>query len=71
VSFTLDIDYYALSLVDIPYTVHSPPYKESGFIEGPGNPVITVPTASMTALQTMVPFTIAVGLISLLKKGIM
>ena len=70
VAFTLAMDYYSISIAEIPYTVHSPPYEDSGTIQGPGFPGDFHELASLYNIGTAVSLSAIVGLAVLSKIGL-
>lgn len=70
VTFTLAMDYYSMSIAKIPYTVRSPPYEDSGTIEGPEFPDDFHELASLYNIGTAVSLSAIVGLAVLSKIGL-
>lgn len=73
VTFTLAMDgyyYYSVSITEIPFNVRSPPYKESGVIEGPGFPGDMEQLAAFYGISTALTFSASSILAALAKLGI-
>ena len=73
VTFTLSMNgyyYYSVSVAEIPFNVRSPPYKESGVIEGPGFPGDMELLAAFYDIGTVLSLSAASILAALAKVGI-